>query len=92
MIPVPDPYSRGIGKGTDAPSHVVRGAGATIVNGTRYDWGERDFFVVPPWAWHEHLNGSGKEPAILFHMDDSPAMRALDFYREESCGANEGRQ
>ena len=77
---------------TSTVYHVVRGAGATIINGTRFDWGERDFFVVPPWAWHEHLNVSATDAAILFHMDDSPAMRALDFYREEAHSANDGRQ
>jgi gentisate 1,2-dioxygenase len=68
--------------------HVVRGAGTTLVNGTAYDWGERDFFVVPPWAWHEHVNRSASEPAILFQMNDQPTMRALDLYREEGRADN----
>jgi gentisate 1,2-dioxygenase len=77
---------------TSTVYHVVRGAGATIVNGTRYDWGARDFLVVPPWAWHEHLNASAREEAILFHMDDAPAMHALDLYRAEGYAPNDGRQ
>ena len=72
--------------------HVVRGAGATIVNGTRYPWSARDFVVVPPWAWHEHWNDSATEEAILFQMNDQPTMRALDLYREEGYPANEGHQ
>jgi gentisate 1,2-dioxygenase len=72
--------------------HVVRGAGATIINGQRFDWGERDFLVVPPWAWHEHVNASAREVAVLFQMNDMPTMRALDLYREEAYGPNEGRQ
>ena len=63
--------------------HVVRGEGTTIVNGTPHRWGARDFLVVPPWAWHEHVNASAQQPAIVFQMNDQPTMRALDLYREE---------
>ena len=70
--------------------HVVRGEGMTMVDGTAYDWGERDFLVVPPWAWHEHINRSAREPAILFQMNDEPTMRALDLYREEGRAGEAG--
>jgi gentisate 1,2-dioxygenase len=63
--------------------HVVRGEGATIIAGQRFDWSERDFFVVPPWAWHAHVNASAHEPAIVFQFNDVPLMQALGLYREE---------
>jgi gentisate 1,2-dioxygenase len=72
--------------------HVVRGEGSTIVEGERLAWSERDFLVVPSWTWHEHANASASEPAILFQMNDAPAMEALGLYRHEAYGANGGRQ
>lgn len=71
--------------------HVAHGSGATIVDGVCFAWAERDFFVVPPWAWHEHANDS-TEPAIIFQMNDVPAMEALGLYREEAYAANGGHQ
>jgi gentisate 1,2-dioxygenase len=63
--------------------YVVRGEGATLINGTRFDWAQGDFFSLPPWAWHEHLNRSTRSEAVLFRVDDLPAMKALGLYREE---------
>ena len=54
---------------------VVRGQGHSIVNGTRYDWAERDFLVLPNWAWHEHVN-EGDEDAILFSIQHRRAASA----------------
>ena len=62
--------------------HVVRGAGATMVEGERLEWSEKDCFIVPPWCWHQHEN-LASEDAILFSVTDRPIMQALDFYREE---------
>ena len=44
--------------------HVYKGKGYTVMNGVRFDWTEGDFFVVPPWAWHEHVNTSETEKSI----------------------------
>jgi gentisate 1,2-dioxygenase len=66
--------------------HVVRGTGVTTVDGQRLEWEKGDIFVVPPWSWHHHENRAG-EDAILFTMDDAPALAALGFYREEGEGA-----
>jgi gentisate 1,2-dioxygenase len=38
------------------------------------------------------VNASAREEAILFHMDDAPAMQALDLYRTEAYAGNDGRQ
>lgn len=71
--------------------HVFEGRGYSIINGRRFDWERGDFFVVPPWAWHEHAN-EGKEEAILFSVQDTPVMEALGLYREEAYEENGGRQ
>ena len=62
--------------------HVVRGEGATIVDGERLDWHDRDVFAVPGWAAHEHVNPAGRD-AFLFSYSDEPAIRALGLYRED---------
>jgi gentisate 1,2-dioxygenase len=62
--------------------HVVRGEGATIVDGQRLEWGEKDVFAVPGWALYEHLN-PGRQDAVLFSYTDAPVMTALGLYREE---------
>jgi len=67
---------------SSAVYHVVRGSGATVIDGARYEWKEGDFFVVPPSARHEHAN-EGAEPAILFSLQDIPLLSALGLYREE---------
>jgi len=35
------------------------------------------------WNWHAHKNLS-KDPAILFSLNDRPAIEALGFFREET--------
>jgi gentisate 1,2-dioxygenase len=50
----------------------------------RYDWGEGDFFAIPPRAAHAHGN-QGREPAILYSLQDVPMLRALGFYRAEAA-------
>jgi gentisate 1,2-dioxygenase len=67
---------------SSAVYHVVSGRGHSVVAGRQLDWTQGDFFVVPPWAWHEH-GSQGREPAILFSVQDVPALTALGLYREE---------
>ena len=43
---------------------------------------EGDFFTLPPWAWHAHANASTTDPAILFQINDQPALETLALYRE----------
>ena len=61
---------------------VVGGAGATVVDGTRLEWSDGDFFAIPPRARHEFHN-SGAEPALLFSLQDVPLLTALGQYRVE---------
>lgn len=62
--------------------HVFRGSGTTVIGENRFDWEKGDSFVVPLWNWHAHENRS-REPAVLFSINDRPAIEALRFYREE---------
>lgn len=62
---------------------VVRGEGTTMVGEKALEWGKHDCFVIPNWAWHEHINRSQGEEAILFSVNDIPIMQAFGLYREE---------
>ena len=61
--------------------HVVQGSGVTIVDGVELGWSDKDTFVVPAWAVHEHVN-ENPQPAVLFTVTDEPVHRALGLYRE----------
>lgn len=66
---------------------VINGSGSTFVGGEEIRWNKHDCFVIPNWSWHCHRNSSSSDDAVLFLVDDSPALRALHFYREEFGGA-----
>ena len=72
--------------------HVHEGRGATIIDGIRFDWDKGDIFVIPSWVYHEHINGSKDERAILFSIQDTPILVALGKYREEALSTNGGLQ
>jgi gentisate 1,2-dioxygenase len=76
---------------SSAVYHVFAGQGYTVIEGQRFDWRQGDFFVVPPWAWHEHTNAEDDE-AILFSIQDTPVFEALGLYREEAYVAHDGHQ
>lgn len=62
--------------------YVVRGRGATTIDEETVSWTEGDFFAIPPWACHRHVN-QADELAILFSLQDIPLVRALGLYRAE---------
>lgn len=72
--------------------YVHKGSGYTVMNGTRFDWEEGDFFAVPAWTWHEHVNVSPDSDAYLFSVNDLPIMEAFGFEREEQWSASDGHQ
>src|ERR1700722_6792756 len=72
--------------------HVFEGSGATIIDGVRFDWERGDIFVIPSWKFHEHINESRSDRAILFSIQDTPVMTALGKYREEALSTGGGRQ
>lgn len=71
--------------------HVHRGTGYTVIDGVRFDWSQGDYFVIPNWAWHEHVNTSSEE-ALLFSTSDLPIMEKLGLQREEAYPNHNGHQ
>ena len=65
--------------------HVFEGEGAVEIDGERLEWETGDFFVVPPWTWHHHENRASGDDALLFSVDDWPAMTKLGFYKREQA-------
>jgi gentisate 1,2-dioxygenase len=76
---------------TSAVYHVFRGRGSTVIDGASYDWEPGDFLLLPPRAWHEHINSSNEE-AILFSITDGPIFESLNLYREEPYTDHGGHQ
>jgi len=72
---------------SSAVYHVFAGQGSSVIAGQRFDWRRGDFFVMPPWIWHEHANAAD-EPAFLFSIQDIPVFEALRLYREEAYTEN----
>lgn len=62
---------------------AVGGRGYTQVGDLRLDWEKNDIFVVPSWAWHEHVNLTSHGEAFLFSVTDRPVLEKLGLYREE---------
>jgi gentisate 1,2-dioxygenase len=58
------------------------GRGYSIIGEKRLDWTQFDTFAVPGGSWCEHVNGSDKDPAILFVASDEPTLKALAFYQK----------
>lgn len=71
--------------------HVVNGSGYTVINGEKFEWSKGDFFVLPPWCWHEHVN-TGSQDAFLFSINDRPVLENLGLEREQAYEENNGHQ
>jgi gentisate 1,2-dioxygenase len=72
--------------------HAFRGRGTAIIDGVRFDWEAGDFLALPPRAWHEFVNASSTEEAILFSINDAPVYESLNLQREETYQENGGHQ
>jgi gentisate 1,2-dioxygenase len=59
---------------------VAAGSGWSEIGDQRFEWEEKDIFVVPAWTRYRH---GARGEAVLFSFNDLPAMRALGLYREE---------
>jgi gentisate 1,2-dioxygenase len=62
---------------------VFDGKGYTEVDGERLEWGRNDFFVIPGWMWHRHVNLDAHNPAFIYSVTDRPIHDKLGFYREQ---------
>ena len=60
---------------------IVRGEGATEVDGERFAWSRGDVIAAPAWRPHQH---EATDDALVFRVTDEPVLRKLGFYREES--------
>jgi gentisate 1,2-dioxygenase len=58
------------------------GKGHSIIDGQRFDWAPFDTLAVPGGSWCEHVNGSDRDPAILFVASDEPVLKALALYHK----------
>jgi 1-hydroxy-2-naphthoate dioxygenase len=63
--------------------YAVEGRGVCEVEGEKLVWEAGDFFVVPNWSWHRHINTSA-EPSVLFSTTDRPLHEAIGVYREQN--------
>ncbi|MCP1143525.1 cupin domain-containing protein [Lysinibacillus endophyticus] len=68
---------------------VHQGSGYTVINGVRFDWKKGDYFVVPNWAWYEHV---ASEDSYLFSVNDLPIMDRFDLEQEQFLEENNGHQ
>ncbi len=64
--------------------YAFRGSGSTLVEDQRLVWSAGDIFAIPGWHWHEHVNPSKKEEAILLSYTDRPLLEFLGIHVEES--------
>ena len=88
----PDEHTKAHRHTGSAIYHVVKGEGATIIDGKRFNWRKGDIIAQPPWALHEHVNSSAKDDAVLFSIQDAPVLNALGLFYEEEYSENGGRQ
>ena len=77
---------------TSGVFHVFRGNGHTIVDGVRMDWKEGDFFSLPPWCVHEHVNDSNSDEVVIYSSTDQPVFEALGLMHEYPYEKNGGHQ
>lgn len=63
---------------------VYRGAGSSVINGQRFEWSSGDMLAIPSWSIVEH---EAAEPTDLFAITDTPVLKALGLYREETLEA-----
>lgn len=59
----------------------VEGEGHSIIDGKRFDWGEHDIFILPPWVHVTHH--AGAMDAVLFSYSDRIIQQKLGLWREE---------
>jgi len=58
---------------------VVEGRGHSLIGSQRFDWSEKDIFVVPNWVEVRHFSDSD---AVLFSYSDRAVQEKLGLWRE----------
>jgi len=71
--------------------HVLEGQGYTVIDGQKFVWEKGDFFILPPFSYHEHVN-TGKEETLLFSYNDKPVMEKLELEFGNAYKENNGQQ
>lgn len=71
--------------------YAIDGDGSTVIDGIRFDWHKGDVFMIPPWAWHEHISSPDRD-CYLFSVTDQPVMEKLGMYREQAYMEPGGHQ
>lgn len=69
--------------------HAHKGSGYSIINGISFEWKKGDYFVVPNWAWYEHVAG---EDSYLFSVNDLPIMDRFELEVKQNLEDNGGHQ
>lgn len=59
---------------------IVKGTGATTIDGERFEWSRGDVIAAPAWRPHFH---EAAEDALMFRVSDEPVMQRLGFLRVE---------
>ncbi len=59
---------------------IIKGTGATTVDGERFEWSRGDVIAAPAWRPHHH---EAAEDVLMFRVTDEPVMQRLGFYRVE---------
>lgn len=68
-------------RSTDATIYVcVEGGGRTTIGGEKFEWGPKDIFVAPSWAWVTH---EAESESVLFSYSDRVAQEKLGLFRQD---------
>lgn len=59
---------------------IVKGTGASTVDGERFEWRRGDVIAAPAWRAHHH---EASEDALILRVTDEPVMQRLGFHRVE---------
>ena len=71
-------------RSSDSTVYVcLEGEGRAVVDGTPFEFGPRDVFVVP--SWHTFTIAARRE-STLFSFSDRPVQQVLGLWREEKLG------